>query len=195
MLKLTKNELRTNYLKKRYSLTESQIELLSKSIFENLKSNLDWSYIQNIHLFLPIKKKKEVNTKYLIDFLRKQNKKIFVPKILGNNLLCQELSPNDILIENDWGVLELVKKDFIKQKDFDIIITPLLYCDKYGNRVGYGKGFYDRFFTKITPNSIKIGVNFFSPKELISDISKQDIPLDYLVTPFEFTSFTSKSIK
>lgn len=148
MLKLTKNELRTNYLKKRYSLTESQIELLSKSIFENLKSNLDWSYIQNIHLFLPIKKKKEVNTKYIIDFLRKQNKKIFVPKILGNNLLCQELSPNDILIENDWGVLELVKKDFIKQKDFDIIITPLLYCDKYGNRV-MEKAFMIDFLQKL----------------------------------------------
>ena len=80
---------------------------------------------------------------------------------------------------------------------YDIIITPLLYCDNQGNRVGYGKGFYDRFFMK-AKTQIKIGLSFFPPNEEIADISEADIPLDYLVTPegvFEFSSFKSKSIK
>lgn len=195
MLELTKKELREIYSKKREALTESDVELFSKSIFENLKSYLDWGNIQNVHLFLPIRKKKEVDTKYLVNFLWKNDKKVFVPKVSGDDLLCQELFPNDILRENKWNILELVKENFVEQKEFDIIITPLLYCDGYGNRVGYGKGFYDRFFVGINPNTIKIGVNFFSPKEKIIDVFEKDVALDYLVTPSEVFSFTSKSIK
>ena len=71
----------------------------------------------------------------------------------------------------------------------------MLYCDNQGNRVGYGKGFYDMFFSKIDHNALKVGVGFFPPEALISDVSEQDIPLDYLVTPTEVLSFMSKSIK
>jgi len=78
---------------------------------------------------------------------------------------------------------------------FDIVITPLLYCDNQGNRVGYGKGFYDIFFSKIDRSTLKVGVSFFPPVALISDVSQQDVPLDYLVTPTEVLSFISKSMK
>ena len=52
-----------------------------------------------------------------------------------------------------------------------------------GNRVGYGKGFYDKFLSECKPDTIKIGLSFFEPEELISDIFEGDIKLDYCVTP------------
>ena len=66
---------------------------------------------------------------------------------------------------------------------------PLLYCDDSGNRVGYGKGFYDGFFENLDKDVKKIGVNFFPPKENIEDVFQKDVPLDYLVTPVEVLSF------
>ena len=76
-------------------------------------------------------------------------------------------------------------------KNYDFVITPLLYADQFGNRVGYGKGFYDRFFSEINRNAVKIGVSFFPPNEEIDDVSDFDVPLNYLVTPTEVLSFGS----
>ena len=78
------------------------------------------------------------------------------------------------------------------------MITPLLYCDNQGNRVGYGKGFYDSLFENMSSNAQKIGVNFFNPDEIVDDVWEGDIPLDYLVTPTAVLSFgdgKSKSTK
>ena len=78
------------------------------------------------------------------------------------------------------------------------MITPLLYCDNQGNRVGYGKGFYDSLFENMSSTAQKIGVNFFNPDEIVDDVWEGDIPLDYLVTPtvvLSFAGIKSKSTK
>ena len=70
---------------------------------------------------------------------------------------------------------------------FDYVITPLLYCDASGNRIGYGKAFTTNF-CRINHDVKKIGVNYFSPTDSIDDVSLQDVKLDYLVTPTEVLS-------
>ena len=114
--------------------------------------------------------------------------------MVQNEIKTIQLKPDTPLKENDWGILE-PEDDFVEDIKYDIVITPLLYCDNNGNRVGYGKGFYDMFFSKIDHHALKVGVSFFPPEALISDVSEQDVPLDYLVTPTEVLSFMSKSIK
>ena len=111
-----------------------------------------------------------------------------------NEIKTIKQKPDTSLKENGWGILE-PEDDFVEDIKYDVIITPLLYCDNRGNRVGYGKGFYDMFFSKIDRSALKVGVSFFPPVALISDVSEQDVPLDYLVTPTEVLSFISKSIK
>ena len=64
-----------------------------------------------------------------------------------------------------------------------VVFIPLLAFDQKGNRVGYGKGFYDKFLEQCKPKTVKIGLSFFSTEEEISDIYKNDISLDYCVTP------------
>ena len=66
---------------------------------------------------------------------------------------------------------------------------PLLAFDKKGNRVGYGKGFYDQFLSKCHPETIKIGVSFFESETLFSDTLSTDIQLDYCVTPTKVYNF------
>jgi 5-formyltetrahydrofolate cyclo-ligase len=65
----------------------------------------------------------------------------------------------------------------------DLVFIPLLACDLQGNRVGYGKGFYDRFLSKCRYDVKKIGLSFFDPVDKIEDVNVFDIPLDECITP------------
>jgi 5-formyltetrahydrofolate cyclo-ligase len=61
---------------------------------------------------------------------------------------------------------------------------PLLIFDKQGNRVGYGKGFYDRFLQKCSPNALKVGICLEKPIEQIEDLNEFDVKMDVCITPF-----------
>ncbi|MDR9457609.1 MAG: 5-formyltetrahydrofolate cyclo-ligase, partial [Salegentibacter sp.] len=65
----------------------------------------------------------------------------------------------------------------------DLVFIPLLAFDKTGNRVGYGKGYYDRFLDSCKPGVIKIGLSFFEAEEEIKEMFETDVALDYCVTP------------
>ena len=175
-------------------MSSAEVEDLSKSIFKQFLGAFDMSKVKNVHIFLPIKQKNEVSTWDFIEYFWKEGMSVFVPKMVQNEIKTIQLKPDTPLKENDWGILE-PEDDFVEDIKYDIVITPLLYCDNQGNRVGYGKGFYDMFFSKIDRSALKVGVSFFPPAALISDVSEQDVPLDYLVTPTEVLSFISKSIK
>ena len=193
-MKLPKSELRKIYAEKRKSMSSAEVEDLSKSIFKQFLEVFDMSKVKNVHIFLPIKQKNEVSTWEFIEYFWKEGISVFVPKMVQNEIKTIQLKPDTPLKENDWGILE-PEDDFVEDIKYDIVITPLLYCDNQGNRVGYGKGFYDMFFSKTDRSALKVGVSFFPPAALISDVSEQDVPLDYLVTPTEVLSFISKSIK
>ena len=195
---MKKSTLRKIYLEKRKKLHENDILYLSKKIFENFISEFPVSKNQKVHCFLSISKKNEVDTNFFLEYFFKNNIRVFVPKVVDEQLISIEITEESALLENSWGIKEPVENIDSGIKDFDLILVPLLYADSFGNRVGYGKGFYDRFFSEIKPNNLKIGLNFFSPEELIDDVAPFDIPLDYLVTPtavLSFTGFTSKSKK
>ena len=193
-MKLPKSELRKIYTEKRKSMSSTEVEDLSKSIFKQFLEAFDMSKVKNVHIFLPIKQKNEVSTWEFIEYFWKEGMSVFVPKMVQNEIKTIQLKPDTPLKENGWGILE-PEDNFVENIKFDIVITPLLYCDNQGNRVGYGKGFYDMFFSKTDRGALKVGVSFFPPAALISDVSEQDVPLDYLVTPTEVLSFMSKSMK
>ena len=65
----------------------------------------------------------------------------------------------------------------------EVVFVPLLAFDTNGNRVGYGKGFYDKFLSECHPNTIKIGLSLFEAETAIEDVISNDIPLTHCVTP------------
>ncbi|WP_159473129.1 5-formyltetrahydrofolate cyclo-ligase [Chryseobacterium sp. 18068] len=190
---MKKSEFRKIYLEKRNNLSQDEISLLSKRIFKNFINYFKPVSDQKIHIFIPIEKFKEINTQIFIDYFLSRNIKIFVPKIVDTKLISVEIFSDTQFETNNWGISEPVSNEDSEVLDFDFVITPLLYCDFKGNRVGYGKGFYDQFFENISKDSKKIGVNYFNPDDMIDDIWENDITLDYLVTPTEVLSFSSKS--
>ncbi|MFT7351177.1 MAG: 5-formyltetrahydrofolate cyclo-ligase [Flavobacterium sp.] len=77
----------------------------------------------------------------------------------------------------------------INSTKIDVVFVPLLAFDLQGNRVGYGKGFYDKFLANCKPTTIKIGISFFEAEEKISDVFAKDVKLDYCITPEKVYSF------
>ena len=114
-----------------------------------------------------------------------------MPKIKGDKMISVEIFPDSDFEINNWGIKEPVS-NIDSNVDLDYVLAPLLYCDRFGNRVGYGKGFYDSFFSGDFGIHNKIGLNFFSPNEGIADVFQKDVALDGLITPSEYIDFTVK---
>ncbi|MGL6128528.1 5-formyltetrahydrofolate cyclo-ligase [Chryseobacterium artocarpi] len=178
-------------MQKRKALSTDEAFLLSEKIFENFLEYFNPKEDQTVHIFLPILTKKEVDTQIFINYFFKHNIRVFVPKVVGDELVNIEIFEDSAFETSQWGISEPVSNKDSGDISFDYIITPLLYCDKKGNRVGYGKGFYDGLFQSISPETKKIGVNYFDPDECIDDVWENDVPLDYLVTSTEVLSFLS----
>lgn len=185
---MTKSEIRKLYLEKRKTLSRDEVFLLSDKIFENFIQFFKPISDQKIHIFLQIEKFNEIRTDVFIEKLFEENIRVFVPKIVHDKMKSVEITPKTVYKKNKWDILEPIAPS-TKINDFDFVITPLLYCDNKGNRVGYGKGFYDRFFAELDENVKKIGINYFNPLEGIDDVDSFDISLDYLFTPTEILSF------
>ncbi|AZI56242.1 5-formyltetrahydrofolate cyclo-ligase [Epilithonimonas vandammei] len=190
-LSLTKKELRTIYKEKRMALSQDEVNFLSKKIFEQFILQFNIIENQKVNVFLPIEKFNEINTQIFIDYFFDKNVRVFVPKIQGENMISVEIFPNSEFEINNWGIKEPIS-NIDANVELDYVLTPLLYCDQSGNRVGYGKGFYDSFFSRYLEIHKKIGLNFFSPNEDIADVFQKDVALDGLITPSEYIDFTVK---
>ena len=90
---------------------------------------------------------------------------------------------------NTYNIPEPIDGIPIANTSIDVVFVPLLAFDLKGNRVGYGKGFYDNFLADCKPETIKIGLSFFEAEAEIEDVFKNDIPLDYCVTPKQIYTF------
>nr|WP_317041495.1 5-formyltetrahydrofolate cyclo-ligase [Chryseobacterium contaminans] len=178
-------------MQQRKALSHDEAFLLSEKIFQNFITYFKPHAGQKIHIFIPIQKFNEIDTQIFINYFLAQNIRVYVPKIVADKLINIEVFSNTLFETNSWGISEPVSNEDSGEVDFHYVITPLLYCDRNGNRVGYGKGFYDGLFQSISPETKKIGVNYFDPDDSIDDVWENDIPLDYLVTPTEVLSFLS----
>lgn len=176
---MTKHEIREIYLQKRLQLSESECENFSQQICAQFFSATDLSQIKVVHTFLPIKKNNEPNTWLIVDRLKKDfpSITISIPRVVEQNLVNYLLDTDCILQENKWGTQEPNKGNLIDPKEIDLVIVPLLSFDLKGNRIGYGKGYYDRFLVTCRNNCQRVGISFFSPINLIEDVDEHDIPL------------------
>ena len=139
---------------------------------------------------MSISDKSEVNTEYILHILQGKDKSTVVPKSdfqsgAMTHLLLQE---NTVLKPSKHGIPEPISGIEIPSNLLDVIFVPLLAFDIHGNRVGYGKGFYDRFMANCKPEALFIGLSFYEPED---DISNEivDIPLHFCVTPQKIHSF------
>jgi 5-formyltetrahydrofolate cyclo-ligase len=186
---MKKQDLRKIYKSKREALSPSERNSIDQSICNTLLLEINFSNIRFVHCFLPANSKNEINTWPIIEAIRKQYPciQIAVPvSDFSNGTMTSHLLEKETIIqENRWGIPEPVNATVITPTSIDLVLLPLLAVDIQGNRIGYGKGFYDKFLLSCKPNILKIGLSQFPPIDLIEDISDSDIPLNYTISPMQ----------
>lgn len=185
-----KNKLRQQYKAKRKALNPQQREELSLSIANNCLMLPIWKK-SNYHLFLSIQNQHEIDTSFLLNILQGKDKNVIVSK---SNFKTYEmehflLTDNTPIKINAYGIPEPQSGISIPPSNIDVVFIPLLAYDNFGNRVGYGKGFYDRFLEECPKDCIKVGLSFFPPEKTAIATNENDIPLDFCITPEKNYSF------
>ncbi|WP_303316345.1 5-formyltetrahydrofolate cyclo-ligase [Flavivirga abyssicola] len=187
---MIKSELRKKYKVLRNDLSLSQIDDLSIAIANQVLKLHIWE-LSFYHIFLAIEEQKEVHTDYILNILSGKDKNIVISKSDFKTGLMTHflLTDNTKIKKNSYNIPEPVDGIPIAPNTIEVVFIPLLGFDKTGNRVGYGKGFYDRFLTDCKPETIKIGVSFFDAEDQITDVYESDVKLDYCVTPKTIYTF------
>jgi 5-formyltetrahydrofolate cyclo-ligase len=183
---MNKKELRVKYKTLRSLLSKEEIEDKSLAIANKLLELNIWNKTY-YHLFLTIEEQKEVETKFILQVLAGKDKEIVVSKsdFTTFEMHYYLLTDNTKFKKSEYNIPEPVDGIEVPVAKIEVVFVPLLAFDIKGNRVGYGKGFYDTFLSKCKPETIKIGLSFFEPEEIIDDVSEIDVRLDYCITPNE----------
>lgn len=189
---MNKAELRKIYLEKRTALSDAASAQLSFQVYQQFFTSIDLSFIKVIHTFLPIVSKREPDTWLIIDRLRREfpHIQISIPKtnVLHNTLENFYFEGLHQLVTTSWGIQEPAHGILTETEKIDLVLVPLLAFDRSGHRVGYGKGFYDRFLKFCRPDCKKVGLSLFEAEEEF-ETSALDVRLDVCVTPGGLTSF------
>ena len=187
---MLKKVLRSFYKSRRASILEDSLSNDSLAI-ANAVLRLPIWHLDYFHIFLPIFQQKEIDTHFILSMLQGRDKYVLVPKMVDKRELKHYLLTDATRFRmNAWHIPEPVAGIEIAAEKIDVVFIPLLAFDLRGNRVGYGKGFYDTFLRNCRKDVVKIGVSLFEAETIIDDIGPHDIPLDYCVTPNKTYSFS-----
>mgnify|MGYP003503219799 FL=1 len=181
---MNKTELRTQYKALRKNLSKVEIEEMSLAIANEVLALDIWDKTY-FHVFLPIEEQKEVNTEFLLHLLTGKDKEIVISKsdFTTRKMTHFLLTDNTKIKKNEYNIPEPVDGIEVPSSKIQVVFVPLLAFDTKGNRVGYGKGFYDQFLAECQPETIKIGLSFFEAENTITDVFEKDVRLDFCITP------------
>lgn len=188
-----KKALRKETLTKRKNLDTAEKENMDEKILDRFFESKYYKEAKKI--FIYISYDSEIDTIKIIDKAFKDGKKIYVPRTEFESRLMDavEITSFDNLIKSSYGILEpSINTPYINPNELDLIVVPGVAFDRKGGRMGYGAGFYDRYFKKINKNNIeritKIALAYdFQVLEEVP-MSAQDVPVDYIITEKEFIS-------
>jgi 5-formyltetrahydrofolate cyclo-ligase len=195
---MTKAELRRAMLARRRALTALEVEQRSDKLRQKLFQQFEigkWSWL---HVFLPAAHQNEPDTWHIIRWIwgEKLPVQLAVPVVQpdGASLRHYHLTPATQLATNRWGIPEPVGAEEVFPPQFDAVLVPLLAFDQTGHRVGYGKGFYDRFLLECRPDVLRIGLSMELPVPKIEDAWFGDVRLHACVTPDGVWRFAKQTI-
>jgi 5-formyltetrahydrofolate cyclo-ligase len=187
---MKKADLRHVYRKKRAAIDPQTRAFNDQSIL-NQFTGLNLPAVRYLHRYLPVISQHEIPNEELVNYLEELNPALIqvVPYMSGDDMLSSVYPKNSSLKKNKWGIDEPVQIIPLDNLQIDCVIVPLLAFDLSGNRVGYGKGCYDRFLSACRPDVLKIGISYFAPVECITDTDEFDIPLNLCITPEKLYEF------
>ena len=189
---MLKSEARKIYKEKRQALPLSERVKMDDLLLIQLQTT-GLPFITFLLSYWPLEEAHEPNTHLFTDYLEFQNPEIVVcyPKTDFSSLTMQSLQTNDDtrFRKNQYNIYEPEDGEIVSPGGMDMIFVPLLAFDKKGYRVGYGKGFYDRYLSQCRSGCVKIGFSYFEPLDALDDAGEFDVPLDLCVTPTTVYAF------
>lgn len=188
---MNKKELRLKYKALRQNLSVGEIEELSLAIANQLLKIPIWDKTY-YHLYLTIKELLEVETEYVLQILAGKDKEIVVSKchFESGEMSHFLLTDNTKIKKNSFNIPEPINGIEVPVAKIEVVFVPLLCFDKTGNRIGYGKGFYDRFLASCELETLKIGLSFFEAEEEEIETNEFDQKLNFVVTPKKIYPFS-----
>jgi len=189
---MTKQELRQLYKTKRAELHAKERLKLDDLLLIKFQQ-LNYSAIQTVLFYWPLVNQAEPNTHLFSGYLRHMIPGLIlcypVTDTASNELTAITINEDTVYHTNSLGITEPKEGAVVKPEQVDMVLVPLLACDTKGYRVGYGKGFYDRYLATCRADIVKIGLSYFEPVDQITDKSQFDVPLTYCITPQRIYEF------
>ena len=155
---MNKNALRQVVREQKRQFSGEQLRELSLSICQTLLSHSAIKQANTILLYASLPD--EVQTNTLLATLLKQKKRILLPVVVDETSLeLREYKGKEELETGAFGIEEPKGKAFTAYSVIDVVVVPGMAFDSYGNRLGRGKGYYDRLLS-LLPHAYKIGIAF-----------------------------------
>ncbi len=171
-----KEELRKKYLVIRKNILDRDIK--NKRILEKI---INLKVVREASIILTyVSINEEVDTIELIKYLLKNNRLVAVPKVDGNSMNFHYIKSLDDLTKGYMNIYEPVSGDMVKSFVNAVSITPGISYSNDGYRIGYGKGFYDRFYSKNKVYSIGLCYRECLTSEKFNDL--YDVAVDEIIT-------------
>ncbi len=183
---MIKNELRKTFREKRNALTVAEQGKLDDLMLRQFQTT-ELPFIATLFSYWPIEENKEPNTHLFTDYLEFKNPELLIsyPKIdfFLDEMVAVATDVETAFVKNEFNIYEPEDGSRMEADEIDMVLVPLLAFDKKGYRVGYGKGFYDKFLATCRKGCIKIGFSYFEPVDEITDTADFDVPLNLCITP------------
>jgi 5-formyltetrahydrofolate cyclo-ligase len=183
---MTKKEIRKFYREKRMALTAVEQSKLDDLLLIQFQQAVI-PFAETLFTYWPMEQLKEPNTNLFTAFMEFRNPelKVAFPRILpdGSGMEAVYTDDHTEFNKSDFGVYEPVTGERADPLSLDIIFVPLLAVDRNGFRIGYGKGYYDRYLPSCNPDCLKIGFSYFEPMDEIPEKHEFDVPLNLCMTP------------
>jgi 5-formyltetrahydrofolate cyclo-ligase len=176
---MNKNTLREELLEKRRKLEKEEVIEKGNIIKEKLFSLEEYKKAKTVMFFVSFGK--EIYTHDMVqEALKGKDKTIVVPKIVDFEVVPCIIENFSRLQRSNYGILEPIEVNEADLHKIDIILVPGIGFDKKGYRIGFGKGYYDKFLKKIEALKIGLCMDF----EIIENIpyNEWDVPMDIVMS-------------
>lgn len=183
-----KKEIREKYLAIRKNIINREEK--TKEIVDRLLNDSTYQKANTIALFKSFNF--EVDTNSIIDISLSNNKVVALPRIEQDEIVFYKIDSKSILVKNKYKIEEPISKkdNYIEKENIDLVIVPGLCFDRSGNRLGYGKGFYDRFLSGTSIRTIAICFDEQLLDEGLLPASNSDVKIEEIITNKEKIKIT-----
>ena len=187
---MLKSVARKELLAKRKNLTASECLKWDNLLLIQFQK-LDFSNVHTVANFYPLENMNEPNSLLFAKNLKTMvpGIQIVYPVVEANKTTMQFYKETETLRFNEWGIAEPMSTEMVTPSFIDAVIVPLIGFDIRGQRIGYGKGFYDKYFENYPKHRPRIGVCYFEPLANIEDTHEFDVPLTHCITPWNSYEF------